>query len=483
MARRAVLLLLAIAVGVLLAGTARAYTNAGPISEEIQNLFWAITLFAVIVAAVVFGILAVFLVRYRESVSPRPTEWIEGNRNLEILWTVIPTIILIVIVIISVPVLVYTDTIPPPDTTVRVVGSQFIWTFYYEDGTTSSPDLWIQAGIVVKLEVTALDVIHSFAVPDLGIKIDAFPGHMNHWWMQADVPGDYLIQCAELCGVGHYGMRGVVHVFPAGSQPKIYGPPPRPLPVTDVQLRESGGNATNPWSIAPRNLTFSIGSRVNLRVWNNNSNPYDFRIDAPPTTISPTNQTPPISNYSYTWLNFTINGASPGPIPYGPADVAARNNGMIGYLTIQSGTIIEVFLDDSGGGPGHSWSVRPDPLVIPKGENVTFWIHNVGSQPHNFTLQGAYRNVKYDPPIAPGNSAFAGPFFFPQDASDTYQCSIPGHAASGMVAPYIAGAGGGARQGGLPVFDMAWITLAVCLPVMFAYLIHHARRREDERPS
>jgi len=213
MARRAVLLLLGIAGGLLLAGSARAYTNAGPISEEIQNLFWAITLFAVVVAAVVFGILAVFLVRYRESVSPRPTSWVEGDRNLEILWTVIPTIILIVIVIISVPVLVYTDTIPPPDTTVRVVGTQFIWTFYYEDGTTSSPDLWIQAGTVVKLEVTATDVVHSFAVPDLGIKIDAFPGHMNHWWMQGDVPGDYLIQCAELCGLEHAKMLASVEVL------------------------------------------------------------------------------------------------------------------------------------------------------------------------------------------------------------------------------------------------------------------------------
>src|SRR3990172_6806606 len=192
-------------------------------------------------------------------------------------------------------------TPPPPDTPVRVVGTQFIWTFYYEDGTTSSPDLWIQAGTVVKLEVTATDVVHSFAVPDLGIKIDAFPGHMNHWWMQGDVPGDYLIQCAELCGVGHYGMRGVVHVFPAGSQPKIYGPPPQPQPITDVQLRESGGNATSPWSISPRNLTVGIGGHVNLRIWNNNSNTYHFRIDAPNATISPMNQTPPIPPFTYRW--------------------------------------------------------------------------------------------------------------------------------------------------------------------------------------
>ncbi len=472
MARRGALVLLFVLLGLLAATPASAYNSAGPIAVEIQNLFWAITVFAVIVAIVVFGALLIFLVRYREAVSPRPTTWIEGNRRVEMVWTVVPTIILIVILIISVPVLVYTDTLPTPDTTVTVIGTQFVWNFTYEDRTSSSPDLWIQAGIVVRLEVTSLDVIHSFTVPDLGVKIDALPGHMNHWWMQADTPGDYLIQCAELCGVGHYGMRGIVHVFAAGTQPKIYGPPPKIVPVTDVYLRETGGNVSQPWTIVPKTLTYGIGADIRLRIWNNaTSTAHDFSIDAP---IS--ESIPPIPPLSYAWLNFTLTTPSPTPVPYGPTNPADRANGMEGLFTVQAGNVIRIDLDDGILGGTHTWSVSPNPLVLNYSKTYTFEIHNIGSVAHNFTMDAPYAFVKHDLPIAPGTFAFAGPYTFNRNATGIYRCSIH---PTNMLAPYIVGSGSVAAQG-LPLFDMVAITIAVSAPVTLAYVIHHARRRDED---
>ncbi len=468
--RRKVAVALAVLAGLTFFGTAQAATG-GPVEREIQSLFWAISAFAILVSIFVYGALFYFLIRYRRSRNPEP-EPIEGNKRLEFVWTVFPTLILIVITLTSIPVLFYTDTRPPnPDTYVTVQGQQFTWTFFYEDGSSTIGELWIQEDVVVYLNVTSKDVIHSFAVPELGIKIDAVPGRVNHWWLIADRPGDYLNQCAEFCGVGHYGMRAVVHVFRAGTQPKIYGPPPAALQFTKLEMLPS--------DLVPDNLTFSIGSSVKLWIWNNDTTAHDFRIDAPTTTISPSNATSSIAPSTAAWLNFTINASSPAPIPYGPSDPAARSSGIVGNLTIQAGTVIQIFLDDALAGGGHSWSVSPNPLVIPKGANVTFEIHNIGSQPHNFTLQGQYSYVKYDSPIPAGATVFTQTFYFPEDSSDVYQCSIPGHAQSGMRAPYTVGAGGGPQHVAIPLFNMALITFAVGIPTTFVYVLHHARRPDE----
>ena len=472
MARWGVLILVVISLGMSLASSAQAYTAGGPIATEIQNLFWAITFFAVVVVVVVFGVLLGFLIRYRQSVSPRPTSWVEHDRRLEILWSVVPSIILVVILVLSIPVLVYTDTIPRADTRIQVIGQQFVWTFKYEDGTNSTPDLWIQENIVVRLEITSLDVVHSFAVPDLGIKIDAFPGHMNNWWMKADKPGDYLIQCAEFCGVNHHGMRGVVHVFRAGSQPGIYGPPPQEPPTANVELLESGGNATQPWKIVPVNLTFAIGSKVSLHIMNSGSRSHDFRVDAPVNVSVPA--IPPLQSV---WLNFSLDVSSPTPIPYGPTNQSTRALGMAGTLTIQSGRVIVILLSTN---PQGNFFIGPDPpqnpLGIAKGESVVFALKNADQLlGHNFQMGAPYEFVKYAGIISPGQTVFIGPFTFDEDASNEYWCIL--HRPT-MFANYVVGSGS-AAPAGIPLFDMTAIMTAVSVPVVFAYVFHHARRRGD----
>lgn len=445
----------------LSAGAARAAD--GPIERQIQDLFWAITWFALLVAAIVFGALFWFLIRYRRSIAPEP-HLVEGSKRIEFVWTVFPTVILILITAISVPVLLYTDTPPPADTTVTIVAQRFSWRFVYEDGTNTSGEMWIQEDVVVHIRVTSMDVIHSFALPQLGIKLDAVPGRMNMGWFTADTPGDYLTQCAEFCGAGHYGMRAVIHVFDAGSQPRIYGPPPSALPHTDVELRQFGGT---PWSIEPPVIEATPADVVRLRVWNNNSQPYTFQVD------TPVDQNVAVANFSSAWLNFTPPVVpSDTNVTYGPTDSTARSQGMVGTLVIKAGIAIEL--------RDNPFRVLPDPLLVPKNVPVRFLIRNLGTFDHNFTM-GGYPNVKYDPLIPPGGSVVIGPFTFPDDDSGQYWCAVPGHRSGGMVADYRIGAGGGGEGGdtSVPIFEMMALTIFVGAASTFAYVVHHARRRDD----
>ena len=462
MAPRGAVVIMAVISSLLLVGSAQA---SSPVERQIQSLFWAITWFAIGVAVSVFFIMFWFMIRYRQSVSPASETHVEGHRKVEAVWTAIPIVILVIITAMSWPVLMFTDTPPTPDTTIQVVGFQWAWRFEYKDGTNSSNEVWVQENIVVRFEVTSLDVIHSFRIQQLGIIIDAIPGRVNTFWLKAEQPGDYLTQCAEFCVIGHYGMRAVIHVFAAGSQPKPYGPPPRPLPSIDVQLRESGGNLAKPWSIDPPAINATSGEVVRLRIWNNNSHAYTFEID-PPVDVRVN-----VAAFRYAWLNFTPGLPAEAVVPYGPTDANARDMGMVGALNVTVAIVIE--LHD---GP---FAVRPNPLTLEKGRPVKFLIRNVGSLLHNFTMGGKYSYVKHDPLIPSGGSVVIGPFPFDEDASGSYWCAVPGHRALGMVAPYLVGAGGAVEvQRDIPLFEMVLLTFGVGGFATLVYVVRHARRRD-----
>jgi cytochrome c oxidase subunit 2 len=97
---------------------------------------------------------------------------------------------------------------------IQVTGQQWFWTFKYEEGVTTSREVFIPVGQPVEFIVTSRDVIHSFWVPQLGGKIDAIPGRRTTTWFEAQEPGTYLGQCAEFCGLEHYAMLFDVHVLP-----------------------------------------------------------------------------------------------------------------------------------------------------------------------------------------------------------------------------------------------------------------------------
>lgn len=120
--------------------------------------------------------------------------------------------------------LVAVDTPPPGSLHVTVVARQYYWSFEYANGSvitfpngttkafpngyTTQNTLYVKAGEVVDFDIISLDVAHSFFIPELGVHIDAIPGHDNHYWLRADSPGQYRILCTQFCGTGHYTMIG-----------------------------------------------------------------------------------------------------------------------------------------------------------------------------------------------------------------------------------------------------------------------------------
>ncbi|MFG1464351.1 cytochrome c oxidase subunit II [Xanthobacter sp. DSM 24535] len=192
-------------------------------------------LLAIIVTIVLFVmvLLAIVMVRFNERANPVPSKT-SHNTLIEVIWTVAPVMILVAIAIPSFRLLHLELNIPPADMTVKVTGHQWYWSYEYPDNggfgfdslMVAEKDLKhdqprllavdnevvVPVNKTVRIQVTAADVIHSFAVPSFGVKIDALPGRLNESWFKATREGVYYGQCSELCGRDHAFMPIAVRV-------------------------------------------------------------------------------------------------------------------------------------------------------------------------------------------------------------------------------------------------------------------------------
>ena len=107
------------------------------------------------------------------------------------------------------------EAVPPNAEVIKVIGQQWFWTFQHVDGTKEIGQLHVKQGVPYRFEIVSQDVIHSFNIPDFAVLTDAVPGRINTVWNVFDVPGQYLIQCREYCGLLHYNMRAQLFVLPA----------------------------------------------------------------------------------------------------------------------------------------------------------------------------------------------------------------------------------------------------------------------------
>jgi cytochrome c oxidase subunit 2 len=173
--------------------------------------------FLVAISAVFFAIVMVgmiyFTIRYRKGAGGK-TNPIEGHTGLEIFWTAIPTVLVIIIFIWGYLVYVEMDTPPGDSYPVRVIGKKWSWSFLYENGAVTS-DLYVPLNKPVKLIMTSEDVLHSFFIPAFRVKKDVVPGRYTELWFEAKVPGDHQVFCAEYCGAAHSGMLAKVKVLSA----------------------------------------------------------------------------------------------------------------------------------------------------------------------------------------------------------------------------------------------------------------------------
>jgi cytochrome c oxidase subunit 2 len=193
-------------------------------------LLWIVAL----ITAFVLALLVVIAVRFNARSNPTPSRTTH-NTMLEIAWTVVPVIILVLIAIPSFRLLFFQLTMPPADLTVKVTGKQWYWTYNYPDNgkfefdsvivrdtAKLRPDqprllgvdneMVVPVNKTIRVVTTGAEVIHAFAVPSFGIKIDSIPGRLNETWFKVTREGIYYGQCSELCGKDHAFMPIAVRV-------------------------------------------------------------------------------------------------------------------------------------------------------------------------------------------------------------------------------------------------------------------------------
>jgi cytochrome c oxidase subunit 2 len=193
-------------------------------------VLWIITAICLFVLALLVWI----MVRYNARANPTPTVTTH-NTVLEVLWTVIPVAILVAIAIPSFRLLYYSDVIPPADITIKAIGKQWYWSYEYPDNGNFTFDALMlsdrvaaQQGVprllgtnnhvvvpinkTVRIITTGADVIHAWAIPAFGVKIDAVPGKINQTWFNANREGTFYGECSELCGARHAFMPITVEV-------------------------------------------------------------------------------------------------------------------------------------------------------------------------------------------------------------------------------------------------------------------------------
>jgi cytochrome c oxidase subunit 2 len=216
---------------------------ASPIMEAIEHFNAGITIAMAIVVLVVMGLLIYVMWKFNAKAHPVPSKT-SHNTIIEIVWTIAPILILIAIAVPSFsllfqqadPARIIKDYDPAKVLTVKATGLQWYWNYSYpdkgdvafdstmlQDQDRKDPikqprllavdnEMVVPVGIVVRMQVIGADVIHSFALPAFGIKIDAIPGRLNETWFLAEREGVYYGQCSELCGTNHAFMPIAIHV-------------------------------------------------------------------------------------------------------------------------------------------------------------------------------------------------------------------------------------------------------------------------------
>ena len=226
--RRKLTLFALVAFAVLLTAPVAVGSNGGftpvqphsPNASHTTTAYYVILAFTAAIFVLVEGLLVAFVWKYRRRGRARVDEGaqVHGHTRLELIWTVIPVLILCVIgivVFLELPSIADSPAASNP-LHVTVEGHQFYWQFDYPNGARTINDLYVPVGRVVDLKVVSSDVVHSWWIPALGGKIQALPGITNHTWFRADEAGTYTGQCAELCGLYHAAMTArVIATTPA----------------------------------------------------------------------------------------------------------------------------------------------------------------------------------------------------------------------------------------------------------------------------
>ncbi len=201
---------------------------ASPVMEEITKFHDWLLVIITVITLFVLGLLVTIVIKFNAKANPVPSRTTH-NTLIEVAWTLIPVMILVGIAIPSFKLLFQELDIPKADLTIKATGKQWYWSYAYPDNGKFEFDsllaqdkqprllgvdneVVVPINKIVRVQVTGADVIHSFAVPAFGIKIDAIPGRLNETWFKATKLGMFYGQCSELCGKDHAFMPIAVRV-------------------------------------------------------------------------------------------------------------------------------------------------------------------------------------------------------------------------------------------------------------------------------
>ncbi len=181
--------------------------------QGVDQAFWYIL---GISAVLLFGITVVmvyFVIRYRRSRNPVPSD-IRDNLWLEVVWTVVPTLIALSMFYIGWTSYIGLREVPEDAIEIDVYGQMYSWIFVYENDKETENELVVPKGKAIKLNITSIDVLHSFYIPAYRIKVDAVKGMDTYAWFFADDVGEFDVLCTEYCGTDHSAMVGLLKIVP-----------------------------------------------------------------------------------------------------------------------------------------------------------------------------------------------------------------------------------------------------------------------------
>lgn len=182
------------------------------LAEQTDTLFWFVHLSSLVLTIGLLAVIVYFVYKYRRKSEDEVTPLITHNNQLEVTWSVIPLVLVIIVFGWGYKVYLDQRVIPDDAYEVNVTAQKWLWQFSYENGARTTGELHVPAGRPIKLVMSSNDVIHSFFVPDYRIKQDVVPGQYTEVWFNAPEPGESIVFCTEYCGTAHSDMTAQVIV-------------------------------------------------------------------------------------------------------------------------------------------------------------------------------------------------------------------------------------------------------------------------------
>ena len=237
-------------------------TPASPVKERIESLHNWLLILITLITLFVLTLLGIVIVRFNARANPVPSHTTH-NTLIEIIWTVVPVMILVVMAVPSFRLLYYLDRAPNAEMTIKVTGHQWYWSYNYPDSDnfgfdsyivqdkdlkpgqprllTVDNELVVPAQTTVRVLVTSTDVMHSWLVPSLGVQMYAVPGRTNETWVRVNEPGVYYGQCNQICGVNHGYMPITVRALSKDDFQKWVADAKKKFAANDAPVRVAAG--------------------------------------------------------------------------------------------------------------------------------------------------------------------------------------------------------------------------------------------------